>query len=455
MSVARAAGGLRAVVDGGVVLPQDAGYDEARQVFNAAIDRRPAAVVTVAHAADVAAAVRHAREHGLRVSVRAGGHGFGGAAVGDDAVALDLSLLSDVEIDAPGRSAWAEAGVLAGEYTAAAGAHGLATGFGDTPTVGIAGLTLGGGIGFLVRRYGLTIDSLLAAELVTAEGDLLAVDPEREPDLFWALRGGGGAPGVVTRLRLRLHEVSQVVGGLLVLPASAGALEELVALGLDAPDELSLIVHVGIAPPAPFIPDAEHGRPVIMVMPTYAGDPAAGERAVAPLRSIAEPIVDLVARTDYPALFQEEAGPPRAAFAVRSGFLDALAPGLAARIVDRIEAPAPAPMRMIQMRILGGAVAQVPAEATAFAHRQRRLLVVTGAAGAPAQAGELEAWAAEAHALVGLAGTGAYVNYLGAGDPAEAFPQTTAQRLDAVRRRYDPDGVFGAGAARPLAPAAP
>src|ERR687894_1370849 len=207
-------------VRGQLIRPGDGGYDEARAVFYGGIDRRPALIVRAKDATDVSRVVALARESGLELAVRSGGHSVAGHGTTEGGIVLDLSEMKGLEIDVEGRTAWAETGLTAGEYTNAAGAHGLATGFGDTGSVGIGGLTLGGGAGFLVRKYGLTIDDLVAAELVTADGELLRVDTETEPDLFWAIRGGGGNFGVATRFQFRLHPVDTVVGGMLILPAT-------------------------------------------------------------------------------------------------------------------------------------------------------------------------------------------------------------------------------------------
>ena len=221
---------------------------------------------------------------------------------------IDLSALRSFELDAAGRTAWAGAGLTAGAFTVAAGEHGLATGFGDTGSVGIGGITLAGGIGFLVRKHGLTIDNLLAAEIVTADGRLRRVDAETEPELFWALRGGGGNFGVVTRLKYRLHPVDTIVGGLLVLPATPEVIAGFVAEAEAAPDELSTIANVMPAPPLPFVPEELHGSPVVMARMVYAGDVEAGRRAVAPFRALAEPIADLLRPMKYPEMYPDEQG---------------------------------------------------------------------------------------------------------------------------------------------------
>ncbi len=241
--------------------------------------------------------------------MRSGGHSRAGHGTSDGGIVLDLSEMNAVEVDADGRTAWAQTGVKAGDYTRATGEHGLATGLGDTPSVGLGGITLGGGIGYLVRKHGLTIDDVLGAELVTADGELLEVDEETHPDLFWALRGGGGNFGVATRFQLRLHEIDDVVGGMLVLPASAELITGLVAAADAAPEELSVIANVMNAPPMPFIPAEQHGKPVVMALMVYAGDAEAGERAIAPIRALATPLADMVRPIRYPEMYEGPEGP--------------------------------------------------------------------------------------------------------------------------------------------------
>ena len=206
-------------VRGQVILPDDAIYKEARTVFYGGVDHHPAAIVRVKDASDIARVVSLARESGLELAIKSGGHSLAGHSVSEGGIVLDLSEMKNLEFDTEGLTAWAQTGLTAGEYTAALGAHGLATGFGDTGSVGIGGITLGGGVGYLVRKHGLTIDDVLAAEIVTADGELVYADPESHPDLFWAIRGGGGNFGVVSRFRYRLHEVDTIVGGMLILPA--------------------------------------------------------------------------------------------------------------------------------------------------------------------------------------------------------------------------------------------
>jgi FAD/FMN-containing dehydrogenase len=256
--------GLRSQLNGEVIGPDDAAYDEARQVFFKGVDRRPAAVVQVAGPDDVARVVTLARKSGLELAVRSGGHSRAGYGTSEGGIVIDLSGMRALDIDADGKSAWVQTGITAGEYTTAVGERGRATGLGDTGSVGIGGITLAGGIGFLVRKYGLTIDDLLAAEVVTADGEIVQTSEDSEPDLFWAIRGGEGNFGVVTRLQLRLHEISEIFGGMLILPATPEVITGFIEAADAAPEELSTIANVMVAPPMPFIPEAAHGKPVLM-----------------------------------------------------------------------------------------------------------------------------------------------------------------------------------------------
>lgn len=435
---------LRAAVSGRVIGPDDIGYDEARQVFNAAVDRRPTAIVQAADATDVAVVVSLARDHGLELAIRSGGHGMAGHATSDRGLVLDLSAMNRIDLDPQARTAWADAGVTAGQYTTAAAAHGLATGFGDTPTVGITGLTLGGGIGWFVRKHGLTIDDLLAVDVVTADGELLRADAHHHPELFWALRGGGGNFGVVTRLKYRLHEIDTVLGGLLVLPASAAVLRDFIAIAREAPEDLSTIAHIGAAPPLPMIPAEHHGKRVMMVLMVFAGEIADGERIVDRIRALAPPLVDAVQPVPYTAMYEEEA-PPRASMTVRSTFLDDLDEGTARTIFEQLDA-APSPIAIAQLRVLGGAMARVPREATAFAHRDRHLLLNVAAASLGNQDhGDRNAWADAFLAALRPAASGAFISFMvdeGHDRVREAFPGGTYERLLQVKQRYDPTNLF-------------
>jgi FAD/FMN-containing dehydrogenase len=428
-----------------VIAPEDPRYDEARTVFSGAIDRRPAVIVRVADAGDVAHVIAHARETGAELAVRSGGHSGAGHGVSEGGIVLDLAQMRALEIDADSRTAWAETGLTAGEYTTAAAAHGLATGFGDTGSVGIGGITLSGGVGYLVRKHGLTIDDLLAADVVTADGELVRADADSHPELFWALRGGGGNFGVATRFRFRLHELGTVVGGMLLLPATPDVIAGFVAAADNAPEELSTIASVMPAPPLPFVPAEHHGQLVVMATLAYAGDSEAGERAIAPFRALAEPLADMVRPMPYPEIFPPEPEDFRPIATARTLFADSVDRDAAETILEHIRA-ATAPMAAAQLRVLGGAMARVPADATAFAHRQSRIMVNVAAMGMqPDEVALHEGWVANLADALQQDDAGAYVGFLA--DEGEkriraAYPGATWDRLAAVKATYDPTNLF-------------
>jgi FAD/FMN-containing dehydrogenase len=436
---------LRGVLDGQVIAPDDAAYDQARTIFYGGIDRRPAVIVRPTDASDVSQVISVARDTGLELAVRSGGHSLAGHSTTEGGIVLDLTDMNALEIDPEQRTAWAQTGLTAGEYTTAAAAYGLATGFGDTGSVGIGGITLGGGIGFLVRKHGLTIDDLLAAEVVTADGQLLRTDAQTHPDLFWAIRGGGGNFGVATRFQFRLHELRQFVGGLLLLPATPAVIAAFVAEAQAAPEELSTIANVMPAPPLPFVPTEQHGRLVIMATLAYAGDIEAGERAVAPFRALATPIADLVRPMPYPQLFPPEQEDFHPTAVSRTMFVDTIDLAGAASIVEHLEAST-ATLPVAQLRVLGGAMARVPAEATAFAHRASRHMVnVAAVYQRPEEAEVHRAWADRFAAALQDDDARAYVNFLGDEGQArirQAYPGSTWERLAAIKGRYDPTNLF-------------
>ena len=436
---------LRAALTGRVIAPDDAEYDEARSVFYGGVDRRPMVIVRAANAIDVSHVVSLARDTGIELAVRSGGHSFAGHSVSEGGIVLDLSDMKGLEIDTERRTAWAETGLTAGEYTTAVGAHGLATGFGDTGSVGIGGITLGGGVGYLVRKHGLTIDDLLAADIVTADGQLLRVDAETHPDLFWAIRGGGGNFGAVTRFNYRLHEVGTVVGGMLMLPATPDIIASFISESEAAPEELSTIANVMPAPPMPFVPAEHHGQLVIMALLCYAGDVEAGERAIAPFRALASPIVDMVKPIPYPEIYPPDDEDYHPVAAARSMFMGTIGRKVAETIVEHLKAST-GQMAVAQLRVLGGAVARVPAEATAFAHRKSRIMVnVAALYESPDEEAVHEAWVTDFAAALHQGDSGVYVNFLGAADEArvrDAYPGSTWDRLAAIKARYDPTNLF-------------
>ncbi len=436
-------------VKGGVTAAGDAAYEGRREAFYGEFsERRPAAVVRPVDASDVSTAIAFAREEGLSLAVQGGGHSILGHSTSDGGVVIDLSSLKDVDIDVEGRSAWAGGGVLAGEYTAVAAEHGLATGFGDTPTVGVAGLTLGGGVGLLHRKLGLTLDNVLAAEVVTADGLVRQVHETSDPDLFWAIRGGGGNFGVVTRFRYRLHPIDEVVGGMLILPASPRVLADFAEIAESASEDFSAIIGVAVAPPLPFLPNEIHGRLIVMGMIAHAGDPEVAEKEVGRLRRLATPLVDGIDRVAYPALFQEEGGPPSPyAVAGRSFFSDEFTIDDAVATIDALEAST-APMSVVQIRVLGGAVATVPVDATAFAHRNRTMIVnaISGFEDTAARA-EHEDWVSDVRGRLQHGDRGVYINFHGDDSETavrEAYPGATGKRLIDVKTKYDQSNLFSA-----------
>ncbi|WP_225800923.1 FAD-binding oxidoreductase [Streptomyces sp. NK15101] len=433
---------VRALVSGRVLAPGDADYEQARTVYLGGMDQRPAAIVQPADADDVARVVVFARDNGLALTVKGGGHSVFCLS---DGLVLDTSSLRGLEIDVEARTAWAGAGLNAGEYTLAAAEHGLVTGFGDTGSVGLGGITVGGGIGYLVRKYGLTIDDLLAAEIVTADGALRRVDADNEPELFWAIRGGGGNFGVVTRLKFRLHELPTVTGGLLLLPATPEVVAGFVEAAEAAPEELSTIANVMPSPPMPFVPEHLHGTPIVLAILVYAGEGEEAEKALAPFRSLAAPIADMMQAMPYPGVYPPEEEGFHPVAAARSLLTDTFGLDDAKLVLERVAASSAA-MPAVQIRVLGGAMARVPADATAFAHRDRRILVNVAAMYTDPVEAELHTrWADELTAALQKGVPGVYVNFLADDAEArirEAYPEATWERLRAVKRTYDPTNVF-------------
>jgi FAD/FMN-containing dehydrogenase len=441
----RALESLAAALTGRLLRPGDEDYETARRGHNLAIDARPLAIVLVADAADVALTVTVARGAGLELAIRSGGHSVAGHSTGDGLVVVDLTAMTGLHIDPATRLVYAQPGLTAGAVTNALAAHGLAIPFGDTPTVGITGLTLGGGIGYLVRPHGLAIDHLEGVELVTADGRLITANANEHPDLFWALRGGGGNFGVVTRLIYRAVEVDTVYGGALILPATAETLAGVVGAAEAAPDGLSTITDMMVAPPAPFIPDPWVGRPILIMTAVYAGDPADGPAVMAPFRALAEPIADMLGPMPYHGIyaFTEEAG-AASAYHLRSAFLHSFDTAAAASVMAAFDT-APAGMNLFHIRALGGAMARVPADATAFAHRDAKILVMMLSGFEAGDGAAQRAWVSSLLDDLRPLVDGVYSNFLGdEGDARvhEAYPAATYARLAAVKRAYDPTNVF-------------
>ena len=432
-------------VAGRVIVPDDPAYDQARTVFYGGIDKRPAAIVRVANVSDVQRVIEVARACGYELAVRSGGHSIVGHSTTDGGIVIDLRSMSKIEIDEAERTAWVETGANALEFTEATTRHGLVVGFGDSGSVGVGGITLGGGIGFLVRKLGLTIDSLLGAEVVTADSRHLRVDAERHPDLFWAIRGGGGNFGVVTRLHFRLHELRQFTGGILVLPATPETIAGFVDASLSAPEALSTIGNVMPAPPMPFLPPELHGRLAILGMLAYAGDDESAGRALAPFRSLATPLADMVAPMAYARMYPPEDPNYRPTAVSRTMFLDGFDQRRAEMVVEWLSR-SDAAMRVAQLRVLGGAAARVASDATAYAHRSKAMLVnVAAFYQGDADREVRRTWVSGFARALQPNDDAAYVGFLTDDGQARirgAYPGATWDRLRRIKSEYDAENVF-------------
>ena len=437
---------FEAGLHGSIVFPGSPEYDMARQVNSARADKHPALIVRAADAADVARTVNLARESGLHLSVRGGGHSVAGYGTNDGGIVLDLGPMKGLHIDPDRRVAWAQPGLTAKEYTVAAAAHGLATPFGDTGSVGIAGLTLGGGIGWLVRKYGLAIDALEAVEIVTADGRQVTASADSHPDLFWAVRGGGGNFGVVTRFQFKLYPVGEILGGALFMPATRDVLRSLVPIAASAPEELTTISFLMALPPAPFVPAELVGTMSLAIMFVYSGDPAEGQAALQPFRDVATPLVDMAMPMPYPGIYQMlESAETRSLGVHRSRFLSALDDEAIDAILGAMAAPSSA-MTVIQLRVLGGQMARVGATETAFAHRDAAVMamILTLYEDPSTEAAQV-AWTEALHGKLATNDVGVYSNFLEAEGEERiraAYPAGAYERLADVKRRYDPANLF-------------
>jgi FAD/FMN-containing dehydrogenase len=431
-------------ISGKVIRPTDPEYDNARRVFRGEVDEHPALIVQVANVEDIRRVIDLARETGLDLAIRSGGHSAGAFSTTDGGIVLDVRQLNTLEFDDAAETVWACAGLTALEVTEAAWKRRLVIGFGDTGSVGVAGLTLGGGVGYAVREFGLTIDNLLAVEMVTANGDLVTADASHQPDLFWALRGGGGNFGVASRFKYQLHHVDGYYGGMIVLPATVETITGWMAAADEAPDEVSTIANVMTAP-LPFLPPEAQGKPVIMGLIAHFGSAEAGERAMAPFRALATPLADMLAAGDYPDIYGPEDESYRPKAFDHTMFIDHVGPAEAQKMLDAIEA-SDAPLRGVQLRMLGGAMARVPNDATAFAHRTAKIMaVVVNFFEGPDDLPRRMKWTNDLAAALDQGLNAAYVNFLrdeGEARLRQAYPTATYERLATVKRRYDPQNLF-------------
>lgn len=436
-------------VSGEVVRPGDAGYEEARKVRNGMIDARPAAVVRCTSTADVASVVRFAASTGTPLAVRGGGHSVPGFGTADDAVVADLSGMQAVDVDDARRTASAGGGTTWGRFNDATAAHGLATTGGVVSTTGIGGLTLGGGIGYLARGYGLTCDNLISAEVVTADGRILTANEDENGDLFWALRGGGGNFGVVTRFDYRLHPVTTIVGGPMFFdlddaPALLAYFRDFIA---DAPREYGGFPGFHLAPPLPFIPQDRVGRPHAVLVSCWTGDPSEGERVLQRFRDVAHPVAEHVGPMPYAALNSafDALYPPGLQHYWKAAFHRELTDEAIAAYIEH-GARVPAVNVAVHLYTINGAVHDVAADATAFGHRDATFApVIAGMWPDPADNEANIRWVRDfAAAVEPHAEPGRYINFSSADDQSRARDNYGANydRLLEVKRTYDPDNLF-------------
>jgi FAD/FMN-containing dehydrogenase len=440
---------LAGQIQGRVILPDDADYPEARLV-HAASDAKPGMIVRAASAADVAATIRFARERGLEMVVRSGAHSLSAYSIIEGGVVLDLSPMKTLEFDTETRIARLGAGLLWGEVAETLNPHGLGLTAGDNATVGVGGLATGGGIGWFARKYGPTVDRIRSMEVVTADGEVITASASEHPDLFWAIRGGGGNFGVATSFEVELHPAGMVYGGAIFYDASEAAtvLPAFARYAVSAPDELTAMGLVLAAPPAPFIPPDKQGKPVVALALVYCGDFDEGNRVVDPLRKLGTPIVDIVGPMPYPAIFQfsEDASPLNIRLHARSVMVDTVDDALINALIASGGADLPSPHALLQLRILGGAMKRGDAESAAFAQRDKDALVLAVTYGyEEADAERHVAWTDRLYEAMRPFGTGAYIGFLeGDGQERinEVYPPATLERLRQVKRRYDPTNFF-------------
>ena len=441
---------FRGRLRGVAALPGEDGYEAARTIWNAMIDRRPALVVRCIGAADVIEAVKLAREENLLVAVRAGGHNIAGAAVCDDGLLIDLSLMKSVRIDPASRKARVEPGATLADFDREAQAFGLATPLGINSTTGVAGLTLGGGFGWTTRKFGLTIDNLLSADVVTANGAFVRASETEHPDLFWALRGGGGNFGVVTSFEFRLHPLGpQVLSGLVVHPFEEAAtlLREFRRITDEAPDELVVWAVMRKAPPLPFLPAEWHGREVLIFAACYAGDMAEGEKATRPLRALGKPIADVI--SPHPFVGWQTAFDPLLTPGARNYWKSHDFADLSDAAIDvivRAVGALPSPECEVFIAHVGGAMARVAPDATAWANRQAHFIMNAHTRWRDkSEDATCVAWARGFYeASAPFAAGSVYVNFMPEDESGRVENAYGAnyRRLAEIKLRYDPDNRF-------------
>ena len=440
---------LREQVRGDVVAPGDEAYDEARKVYNAMIDRRPAVVVRCANVGDVVASVNFARENGLDLAVRGGGHSVPGFGTCDDGVVIDLSGMRSVTVDATSLTARAEGGATWGDFNDATHAHGLATTGGIISTTGIAGLTLGGGIGYLSRGFGLSCDNLISADVVTADGRSVVASEDENADLFWALRGGGGNFGVVTSFEFRLHPVETIYGGPMFFEVEDAAAvlrfyREFIA---DAPEEFGGFPAWQIAPPLPFIPENRHGDTFLAFIACWAGPVDQGEAMLKPLHDVAPVVAEHVGEMPYPALNSafDALVPPGLQHYWKANFVTELNDAMVDAHLEH-GPKVPVVNSTVHIYPINGACHRVASDATAFAYRDANFApVVAGMWPDPSQNEANIRWVRDYYdATAPLSQEGGYINFMADDDQdrIKANYRGNYDRLVQVKRTYDPDNLF-------------
>ncbi|MDE2305282.1 MAG: FAD-dependent oxidoreductase [Gammaproteobacteria bacterium] len=441
---------LRRSLRGALLLPDDPAYARTRRVWNAAIDRRPAAIAACADAEDVAHALRVTADHGLPVTVRGGGHNVAGRAVADGVLMIDLAGLRGVTVNPAAAVASVQGGALWHDVDVATARQGLATTGGLVSSTGVGGFTLGGGTGWLMRRYGLAIDNLLATNVVLADGRLVRCDADEHADLFWGLRGGAGGFGVVTTFEFRLHPLRQVLAGVLIRPATEAA--EAIRVFRDftagAPDEFCGMLVLAHAPPLPFLDAAWHGCPVVITAVCWAGDVATGERAIEPLRRFGRPLADHIGPMPYLQWqhLQDGGAPLGRCQYWKTASYAALTDGLIAKLADAATS-LPTPQSELHLQHLGGEVSRRPPEETSFAQRQTAFFV--NLIGVTPWSDEMPVLRERSRALYRELASGTLPRLLpnftsgDDGDPAVVAEDAVTTRLAALRRRYDPGARFG------------
>jgi FAD/FMN-containing dehydrogenase len=440
---------LRATMRGPVILPGDGDYDAARAVYNAMIDRRPAAIARCADAADVMAAIRCASEHGLTISVRGGGHNAGGLGVWDDALVIDLSSMRGVNVDPATKTARVQGGCVWGDVDHAAGAFGLAVPSGFISTTGVAGLTLGGGIGYLSRRFGLTIDNLLSADVVLADGSFVIASADEHPDLFWALRGGGGNFGVVTSFDFRCHDVGTVVAGPVLYDiADAGdVLRWYREMQPSLPEELDGWLGLLTIPPAPPFPESLWLRKACGIVWCYTGPADRADEVLAPVRGFGSPLLDAIMPMPFPVLQSvfDALYPPGLQWYWRADFFNQIT-DQAIAVHQQFGAELPTPHSTMHLYPIDGAVHRVSEDATAFAYRDAGWAgVIVGVDPDPANAGKIKDWAVRYwDTLHPTSAGGAYVNFMmdEGTDRVRASYGRNYDRLARIKASYDPGNMF-------------